>query len=96
MQYGYESDSEDDVMQDMNTILAINPIKKERLRKINNTNTYANSVNVYVGRPRSGKTYLALHDIISVVRNDECCHLLVYIRGKYEGPVPGALGHIPD
>ena len=71
---------EDDVMEDMNTILAINPIKKERLRKINNTNTYANSVNVYVGRPRSGKTYLALHDIISVVRNDECCHLLVYIN----------------
>lgn len=84
MQYGYDSESEDDVMQDMNTILAINPIKKERLRKINNTNTYANSVNVYVGRPRSGKTYLALHDIISVVRNDECCHLLVYINEKGE------------
>ena len=84
MQYGYDSESEDDVMEDMNTILAINPIKKERLRKINNTNTYANSVNVYVGRPRSGKTYLALHDIISVVRNDECCHLLVYINEKGE------------
>ena len=84
MQYGYDSESEDDVMEDMNTILAINPITKERLRKINNTNTYANSVNVYVGRPRSGKTYLALHDIISVVRNDECCHLLVYINEKGE------------
>ena len=84
MTFSYDFDSEDDVMEDMNAILAINPIKKERLRKINNTNIYANSVNVYVGRPRSGKTYLALHDIISVVRNDECCHLLVYINEKGE------------
>ena len=84
MTFSYDFDSEDDVMEDMNAILAINPIKKERLRKINNTNIYANSVNVYVGRPRSGKTYVALHDIISVVRNDECCHLLVYINEKGE------------
>ena len=84
MAYSYYSDSEDDVMDDMNAILAANPITKERLRKIDNTNTYANSVNVYVGRPRSGKTYLALHDIISVVRNDPNCHLLVYINEKGE------------
>ena len=84
MSYCYNSDSEDDVMDDMNAILASNPITKERLRKIPNTNTYANSVNVYVGRPRSGKTWLALHDIISVVRNDENCHLLVYINEKGE------------
>ena len=70
----------DDVTEDMNAILAANPITKERLRCIPNTNTYANSVNVYVGRPRSGKTYLALHDIISVTRNDETAHLLVYIN----------------
>lgn len=71
---------EDDVMEDMNALLAINPIDKERLRMIKNTNCYANSVNVYVGRPRSGKTYLALHDIISVIRNDDNVHLLVYIN----------------
>ena len=71
---------EDDVTEDMNAILAANPITKERLRCIPNTHTYANSVNVYVGRPRSGKTYLALHDIISVIRNDETAHLLVYIN----------------
>ena len=70
----------DDVTEDMNAILAANPITKERLRCIPNTNTYANSVNVYVGRPRSGKTYLALHDIISVIRNDETAHLMVYIN----------------
>ena len=58
----------------------VNPITKERLRTIGNTHTYANSVNVYVGRPRSGKTYLALHDIISVIRNDETVHLVVYIN----------------
>ena len=74
-----QSDS-DTVYEDMNAMLTINPIKKEKLRKIRGTNTYANSVNVYVGRPRSGKTYLALHDIISVVRNDPCVHLLVYIN----------------
>ena len=72
--------SDDDVTEDMNIMLEINPIKKEKLRKISRTNTYANSVNVYVGRPRSGKTYLALHDIISVVRSDPCVHLLVYIN----------------
>ena len=70
----------DDVLEDMNALLAVNPITKERLRCIPNTHTYANSVNVYVGRPRSGKTYLALHDIISVIRNDETVHLMVYIN----------------
>ena len=50
--------SDDDVIEDMNIMLEVNPIKKEKLRKISRTNTYANSVNVYVGRPRSGKTYL--------------------------------------
>ena len=75
---------EDDVLEDMNALLLCNPIKKERLRKIRNTNIYANSVNVYVGRPRSGKTYLALHDVISALRNDENVHLLVYINERGE------------
>ena len=78
------SDDSDSVMEDMNAILEINPITKEKLRKIPGTNTYANSVNVYVGRPRSGKTYLALHDIISVMRADSNVHLLVYINEKGE------------
>ena len=68
------------VLSEMYEILEENPIIKERLRKISGTNTYANSVNVYVGRPRSGKTFQALHDIISVIRNDPCCHLLIYIN----------------
>jgi hypothetical protein len=75
---------EDDVFEDMNALLAVNPITKEKLRKIRNTNSYANSVNVYVGRPRSGKTYLALHDVISIVRNDPNTHLLVYINENGE------------
>ena len=74
----------DDVQNDMNALLAVNPITKERLRRVPHTRTYANSVNVYVGRPRSGKTYQALHDIISVIRNDPNVHALVYINEKGE------------
>ena len=79
-EHNSSNDDCDDVLEDMNALLAVNPITKERLRCIPNTHTYANSVNVYVGRPRSGKTYLALHDIISVIRNDDNVHLLVYIN----------------
>ena len=52
-----DSDSDDDVKQDMEAMMYINPIVKEKLSFIPNTHTYANSVNVYVGRPRSGKSY---------------------------------------
>ena len=79
-----ENEEFDTVAEDMNALLEINPIVKERLRKINCTNTYANSVNVYVGRPRSGKTFQALHDIISVIRNDSNVHLLIYINESGE------------
>ena len=79
-----DSDSSDAVYDDMNALLEINPITKEKLRTIAGTNTYANSVNVYVGRPRSGKTFQALHDIISVCRNDSTVHLLVYINESGE------------
>ena len=79
-----DSDSSDAVYEDMNALLEINPITKERLRTIAGTNTYANSVNVYVGRPRSGKTFQALHDIINVIRNDPTVHLLVYINESGE------------
>ena len=83
-EFSNDVSDDDDVMEDMSALLAINPIKKEKLRVIPHTHTYANSVNVYVGRPRSGKTYLALHDIISVIRNDPNVHLLVYVNEKGE------------
>ena len=50
----------DDVALEMECQLAANPIVKEKLRKIPNTNTYANSLNVFVGRQRSGKSYQAI------------------------------------
>ena len=75
---------DDDVLEDMNALLAVTPITKERLRVIDGTNTYANSVNVYVGRPRSGKTFLALHDVIGIVRRDANVHALIYINEKGE------------
>ena len=79
-----DDDSDDDVKQDMDAMLLMNPICKERLRFIPNTHTYANSVNVYVGRPRSGKSYSAIYDIIKIVRNDPNVHLLVYVNQKGE------------
>jgi hypothetical protein len=71
--------SDDDVMLDMQLLMQNT---KETLRTIPNTNLYANSVNAYVGRPRSGKTFAALHDIISIIRNDPTVHLLVYINAS--------------
>ena len=82
--YDYTSDSDDDVKQDMEAMMYMNPITKEKLRYINGTHTYANSVNVYVGRPRSGKSYSAIYDIIKVIRNDPNVHMLVYINQKGE------------
>ena len=84
--YSEDSDTEiqNDVYEDMNALLEINPIVKEKLRTISGTNTYANSVNVYVGRPRSGKTFQALHDIINVIRNDRNTHLMIYINESGE------------
>ena len=38
----------------------IDIIKKERLRKIPGTNTYMNSLNVFVGRQRTGKKLIKL------------------------------------
>jgi hypothetical protein len=64
----------------MNYILENNPITKERLRTIGRTGIYANSVNVYVGRPRSGKTFSAIRDIINIIRNDPTVNMLIYIN----------------
>ena len=78
------SSDDDDVKQDMQAIMFMDPIVKEKLRVIPNTHTYANSVNVYVGRPRSGKSYSAIYDILKVIRNDPHVHLLIYVNQKGE------------
>jgi hypothetical protein len=72
--------SSDDVALEMERILAANPITKERLRKIPRTHTYANSLNVFVGRQRSGKSYQAIQEIIKISRVDPNAHLVVYIN----------------
>jgi hypothetical protein len=78
----YSNITKSDAIDDMNYILENNPIVKEKLRTIDNTNIYANSVNVYVGRPRSGKTFSAIRDIINVIRNDDNVNCLIYINDK--------------
>ena len=79
-----EEFSDDDyinnVALEMEAHLSANPITKERLRKIKGTNTYANSLNVFVGRQRSGKSYQAIQEIIKISRIDPHAHLVVYIN----------------
>jgi hypothetical protein len=72
--------SNEDALDDMNAIENINCDNKEQLHYIPNTNIYANSVNAYVGRPRSGKTFAAIRDIINVIRNDPNVNCLIYIN----------------
>ena len=72
-----ESDSVDD---EMLINLYENPINREALEKIPGTNTYVNSVNVFVGRQRTGKTYTAIKEIIKITRKDPQTHLLVYVN----------------
>ena len=84
-----ESDSEnssdfDEVASEMEYHLLNNPIKKEKLRKIPGTNTYMNSLNVFVGRQRTGKTYQAIQEIIKISRTDQNAHLLIYVNEKGE------------
>ena len=56
------------------------PIVREELMKIPGTNTYVNSINVFVGRQRTGKTYSAIKEIIKITRSHPETHLLVYIK----------------
>ena len=72
-----ESDNVDDEMQ---INLYENPINRESLEKIRGTNTYVNSLNVFVGRQRTGKTYSAIKEIIKISRHHKQTHLLVYIN----------------
>ena len=78
------SSDSDDVALEMECHLLNNPIKKERLRKIQGTNTYMNSLNVFVGRQRTGKTYQAIQEIIKISRYDRNAHLLIYVNEKGE------------
>ena len=76
MQY----DNNDSVDDEMMINLYENPIKREALTLIPGTNTYVNSVNVFVGRQRTGKTYSAIKEIIKITRTHPETHLLVYIN----------------
>ena len=76
----YIDDYVNNVALEMEAHLSANPITKERLRKIKGTNTYANSLNVFVGRQRSGKSYQAIQEIIKISRIDENAHLVIYIN----------------
>ena len=78
-EYNSESES-DNVALEMECMLASKPITKEKLRKIPSTNTYANSLNVFVGRQRTGKSYQAIQEIIKISRIDPNAHLLVYVN----------------
>ena len=53
---------------------------KESLTKIKGTNIYLNSVNVLVGRQRTGKTYTMTKEIIKISRNSKETHLIIYIN----------------
>ena len=76
----YIDDYVNNVALEMEAHLSANPITKERLRKIKGTNTYANSLNVFVGRQRSGKSYQAIQEIIKISRIDPHAHLVIYIN----------------
>ena len=86
-----DSDGADSVALEMECILAANPITKERLRKIPRTHTYANSLNVFVGRQRSGKSYQAIQEIIKISRVDPNAHLVVYINENGSGSFSKAI-----
>ena len=77
-----DDDDVDDVQMEMEGLLSAHPIVKESLRKIKGTNTYANSLNVFVGRQRSGKSFQAIQEIIKISRIDPTAHLLVYVNQK--------------
>ena len=76
----YTDSDYDNVDDEMQINLYENPINRESLEKIRGTNTYVNSVNVFVGRQRTGKTYSAIKEIIKISRQHPQTHLLVYIN----------------
>ena len=80
--YPINSDNSDDNELDLEMMcsLAANPSKREGLKIIKGTNTYLNSLNVFVGRQRTGKSYTATREIIKICRNHPETHLIVYIN----------------
>ena len=48
------------------------------IEKIPNTHVYTNSINIAVGKQRSGKTYTIIKEIIKISRNCKNTHLLIY------------------
>lgn len=70
----------DEIEREMNHQLKKKKTSREDLRKIPGTNTYVNSLNVFVGRQRTGKTYTAIHEIIAISRNHPETHLLIYVN----------------
>ncbi len=75
-----DEDENDDLDLEMMCSLAANPSKREGLTVIKGTNTYLNSLNVFVGRQRTGKSYTATREIIKITRNHPESHLIVYIN----------------
>ena len=75
-----DSDFDDGVDYEMNRQLLLKKGDREELEKIDGTNTYVNSVNVFVGRQRTGKTYTAIKEIIRLSRNHPETHLLIYVN----------------
>jgi hypothetical protein len=75
-------DEEEDVELEMNIEMVNRKkgLKRESLLKINGTNSYQNSVNVFVGKQRSGKTYSAIDEIIKITRKHPQTHLLIYVN----------------
>ena len=80
--YPINSDNSDDNELDLEMMcsLAANPSKREGLKIIKGTNTYLNSLNVFVGHQRTGKSYTATREIIKICRNHPETHLIVYIN----------------
>ena len=79
-------DSSDDFNLDleMQCQLAANPSNREGLKLIPGTNAYLNSLNVFVGRQRTGKSYTATREIIKICRVHPETHLVVYINQSGE------------
>jgi len=73
-------DLNENIALEMECLLASKHQQKESLRKIKGTNTYANSLNVFVGRQRTGKSYQAIQEIIKISRIDPTAHLLIYVN----------------
>ena len=57
-----------------------NMLQGEKLSLIQGTNTYMNSLNVFVGRQNSGKTFSATKELIKVIKKHPETHLLVVVN----------------